>query len=131
MSASTREDSRAVFANIGSCVDLFAPGDSIISSYVIPAEDCGSDLICPDGGLSSPEYTSHILSGTSMSAPHVAGIAARHLGENPLLTPAEVHQKIIQAATYSHLSDVGTGSPNRLAFICYSEGSIKCFHWPS
>jgi serine protease AprX len=43
-------------------------------------------------------YYSH-LSGTSMSAPHVAGIVALMLEANPLLTVAEVKEIIQQTAT--------------------------------
>jgi subtilisin family serine protease len=38
------------------------------------------------------------MSGTSMAAPHVAGIAARHYQAAPSSTPADVQCKIAQAS---------------------------------
>lgn len=49
------EDRRAVFSNYGSCVDVWAPGTSIQSTWI------GS------------QNQVHVLSGTSMAAPHFAG----------------------------------------------------------
>ena len=63
--ASTQSDAYAPFSNVGSCVDAVAPGDAILSAWI--------------GG---PAATA-TLSGTSMAAPHMAGIAARFLQASP------------------------------------------------
>lgn len=62
------------------------------------------------------------LAGTSMAAPHVSGIAALILEENPSLTAAEVKARILARATGNVLKGnpadpnyIGTGSPNLLA----------------
>jgi hypothetical protein len=47
----------------------------------------------------------------------VTGIAARHLVTNPSATPAQVRSYIVDMATSGVLSNLGTGSPNLLAFI--------------
>lgn len=65
-------DARASFSNFGNCVDIFAPGMSIVSDDAFAA-----------GGSKS-------MSGTSMASPHVAGAAALVLGQNPRFTPAQV-----------------------------------------
>jgi subtilisin family serine protease len=39
------------------------------------------------------------MSGTSMAAPHVAGIAARHLQQNPDWSPADVRIRLAYDAT--------------------------------
>lgn len=54
-------DNRSGFSNHGECVDIYAPGSGILSSWV--------------GGNAA--YKS--ISGTSMATPHVAGVAATML----------------------------------------------------
>ncbi|KMU78905.1 oryzin [Coccidioides immitis RMSCC 3703] len=56
VSASTERDTRADFSNFGSVVDIYAPGDQIPSVF--------------------PNNARRVLSGTSMAAPHVAGVGA-------------------------------------------------------
>ena len=56
VAATMPNDTRAPFSNFGSCVDLFAPGLNVTSTWL--------------------NHSSKTISGTSMAAPHVAGIAA-------------------------------------------------------
>ena len=70
----------------------------------------GSDIIKPDvsapgvailaGGANAAGQagTYKFLSGTSMSSPHIAGLAALYLGEKPLATPAEVKSAFMTTA---------------------------------
>jgi subtilisin family serine protease len=70
-------DHLASFSNFGTTsVDLAAPGDSIIST------------------LRGNTYG--VLSGTSMSSPHVAGAAAVLLADDPTLTPNELRYKLMR-----------------------------------
>jgi subtilisin family serine protease len=97
--ASTRSDSRDTsYSNFGSCVDLFAPGSSILSSY------------------RTSDTATATLSGTSMASPHVAGAAAVYLQQHPGSTPAQVQAGLIAQSTPNVLANVGTNSPNRLLY---------------
>ena len=79
--ATTNNDNRASYSNYGSCVDIFAPGTGITSAWF-------------DGNESTAT-----LNGTSMAAPHVAGVAAILLQRNPSLQPADLFQRIINNST--------------------------------
>ncbi|MBA3532751.1 MAG: S8 family serine peptidase, partial [Ardenticatenales bacterium] len=76
---------------------LTAPGVDIISTRAVLGAPLGatSDVGVEPAYL--PYYTS--LSGTSMAAPHVAGIVALMLDANPKLTPAQVKQILQDTAT--------------------------------
>lgn len=92
---STLTDQFGTQAKRGSCVDLAAPGQNIVSAKRF--------------GANGP------MSGTSMAAPHVAGIAASIWMDNPSLTAQQVMQKVVDDATPGALSGVPSGNPNLLA----------------
>jgi serine protease len=92
--ATSSTDARASFSNFGACVDIFAPGSSIVSA-------------APGGG-------SRTLSGTSMAAPHVAGVAARILSTECALPACVVDRLRIEALKDLVINP--TGSPNLLLY---------------
>jgi subtilisin family serine protease len=104
VAASNPADTRPSFSNWGPCVDLFAPGFSI-----------------PSAGIASPT-ASAIMTGTSMSAPHVAGAAALLLSVQPTLTPAEVSNTLLANTTPGVITSAGSTTPNRLLFT--TQGQI-------
>lgn len=79
--ATDSADARASFSNYGSCVDVFAPGVSVLSGTV------------------TSDTSSGYKSGTSMATPHVAGVVARYLQDHPAASPAEVTGAIGSTAT--------------------------------
>lgn len=95
--ATTSSDARASFSNKGSCLDLFAPGSSITSAW------------------NSSNSATNTISGTSMATPHVTGVAALYLqGHN--VTPSQVRNAIVNAATPNKVTNPGSGSPNLLLY---------------
>lgn len=98
VSATNPSDTKPSWANYGTCVDLFAPGVSITSAWA------------------SSDTATATISGTSMAAPHVAGVAALYLQGNPTATPSDVASTIIGGATPGVVISAGTGSPNLLLY---------------
>jgi len=94
--ATTSSDSRSSFSNFGSCVDLFAPGSGITSTW------------------STSNSATNTISGTSMAAPHVAGVVALYLDQVPSASPTQVESVIESAAVSGRLSSIRNGSPNLL-----------------
>jgi subtilisin family serine protease len=100
VSATTSTDAKASYANYGTCVDIFAPGSSIRSTDT-------------NGGSS-------VKSGTSMAAPHVAGVAALLLETAPTATVSQVTGAIVGGATLGKVSNAGSGSPDALLYSLIS-----------
>jgi subtilisin family serine protease len=94
--ASTITDGRASFSNFGSCVDIFAPGKDITSTWT------------------ASNTSTNTISGTSMASPHVAGAVAQYLQAHPSSTPSEVLTALTDAASSNKLSNIGNNSPNKL-----------------
>jgi serine protease len=94
--STTSSDSRSSFSNYGSCLDIYAPGSSITSTW------------------STSNSATNTISGTSMASPHVAGVAALYLDEFPNATPSQVESAIEGAAIANKVTDARSGSPNLL-----------------
>jgi subtilisin family serine protease len=99
--STTSTDARSSFSNIGTCLDIFAPGSGIVSAW----------------------YTSNTatatLSGTSMASPHVAGVAALYKQANPSASSTTIRNAIVNNATTNVITNVGAGSPNRLLYSLF------------
>jgi hypothetical protein len=101
--ASDSADVIASFSNFGTCVDIFAPGVEITSA------DWENERGYKD------------LQGTSMACPHVAGVAALFMQQNPDATGEQIQDMLIaggmpgvvkqlDASTVNLLLKVPTGS---------------------
>jgi subtilisin family serine protease len=98
IASSTSSDAKSSFSNWGSCVNLYAPGSSITSAW------------------HSSNSATNTISGTSMAAPHVAGLAALIFETNRTASPAAVRNWIVDNATTGRISGNPSGTPNRLIF---------------
>jgi len=103
--AGNQADERSPFSNWGTCLDIFAPGSLITSSWI--------------GGNNAIKT----ISGTSMATPFVAGVVARYLTLEPNATPAEVNTWLVQNSNKGVLNLDCTSStttckssPNRLLY---------------
>jgi subtilisin family serine protease len=94
--ASTSTDARAVFSNSGPCIDWFAPGQGITSAW------------------NTSNTATNILDGTSMAAPHSAGVAAMYLEVAPAASPAQVRNVIFNATTKNIITNANSTNAHLL-----------------
>lgn len=86
--ATNKSDKEASFSNYGRCVDVWAPGVNVLSTWM--------------GGATKT------ISGTSMASPHVGGTGALYLSTHAGATPSAVEKQIKADAVAP-----GTRSKNR------------------
>jgi subtilisin family serine protease len=96
VAASTSSDARASYSNYGSCVDLYAPGSSITSTWL-------------NGGTNT-------ISGTSMASPHVAGVGALYKATYGNAASSTIDSWLKSNSTANVITGNPTGTPNRLLF---------------
>ena len=93
VAAVDRHGARAYYSNFGTVVDVAAPGGDMRLSASDGVLSTLNDGVAAPGADAYAYYQ-----GTSMAAPHVAGVAALMLSANPALTPAEVGLRIAASA---------------------------------
>jgi serine protease len=107
VAAVNQANSRASYSNFGANIDITAPGGDL-------DQDANQDGT-PDGVLSTigndrgatTTYGYRYYQGTSMSAPHVAGVAALMKAIAPNLTPAEFDQVLSEGRISDDLGNQG------------------------
>jgi subtilisin-like proprotein convertase family protein/subtilisin family serine protease len=95
---STNADAKASTSSYGTCLDIWAPGTTIVSAAY------------------NNNTGSATMSGTSMASPHVTGAAAVYLGQNPTATAAQVRDALVNNSTPGKITGLTTASPNRLLY---------------
>jgi len=91
--ATDKTDTKTSWSNYGNCVDIFAPGSGITSSWY------------------SSNTATNTISGTSMATPHVAGVAALYLQSNPAASPSAVRNALVNNATPNVVKSSKTTNP--------------------
>src|SRR5438477_9800898 len=95
VAASEKTDAKASYSNWGTCVEAYAPGSAIKSTYLA---------------------TTMTLSGTSMATPHVVGVSALYKATSGDASSATVANWIITNSTAGVITGNVSGTPNRLLF---------------
>jgi subtilisin family serine protease len=98
--AADSSDRKASWSNYGTCVDWFAPGVSILSSW------------------STSNTATNTISGTSMATPHTAGVAALYLQSNAGASPSTVRDALYANTTKGVVTSSSTAN-NHLLFTNY------------
>jgi subtilisin family serine protease len=111
--STTSTDARSSFSNYGTCLDIFSPGSDITSTWI------GSNT------------ATNTISGTSMAAPHVAGVAALYLATHTSANPAAVRNALVSNATPNKVTNPGAGSINRLLYSRFSTSTVPVLKTPS
>ncbi len=100
VSATNSSDTKASWANYGSCVDWFAPGVSITSAWY------------------SSDTATNTISGTSMATPHTTGVAALYLQTHTSASPSTVRNALYNNTTKGIVKSSNTTN-NHLLFTNY------------
>ena len=103
---------RASYSNFGSYVDLAAPGGDFGSPQLATSGIASSTCnFTPFPAACTPNHA--FYTGTSMAAPHVSGVAALLLAQDPSLTPAQLRTRLITfAAPIDPGEQIGPGIVN-------------------
>ena len=108
VASTTRTGARSSFSNYGSLIDVAAPGSDIASTV--------------NSGATTPSSEGYsLMSGTSMAAPHVAGVVAlMQAAAGGSLTPSQVESTLkstLRAFPVSIDRDIGDGIVNAKAAV--------------
>jgi len=101
--STTSSDARSYFSNYGQCVDIWAPGSSVLSAGFFSDTDTDTK------------------SGTSMACPHVSGAAAIILSGSPDMKPSAVLRYMLDTAYLNELTGLKEGDTNALLSVAFSD----------
>ncbi len=93
VAATGRDGGRAYYSNYGNSITIAAPGGEV---NVVGSDGVASTL---NNGSQGPTTDTYVYyQGTSMAAPHVAGVAALMFEANPNATPDQIEQAMVDSA---------------------------------
>lgn len=122
-------ETKSVFSNCGPRIDVYAPGENIMS--VVNSNITNSQ---PDLRTSAHYFMKY--SGTSMASPQVSGIIACYAEQHPRIKQADVLEYVQKISKVNQITDTGGGvldftslqnSPNRYLYyekIRKTEGQL-------
>ncbi len=90
--------SRGLASNSATWPDISAPGENITSSCRLYLPICATGLQPQNGPGLLDLGTFNTISGTSMAAPHIAGIVAQLFQAKPSATPADIERALKSSA---------------------------------
>jgi len=105
--SSDSSDRRSSFSNYGACSNIVAPGSAITAAWI------------------NSDSAINTISGTSMAAPHVAGVAAKMLSEGNY-TPQQLYDALTASATPNMVSNFPSNTQPLLHMDC--EGMKAAVH---
>ncbi len=114
-----RNGDRAWYSNFGDSVEISGPGGDISD------DEANGVLSTVDSGTTTPEGDTYAgYQGTSMSAPHVAGVAAMLYSIDPDITPDEVLETLQNSARpfSGDCEDCGAGMLDAAAAVAALQG---------
>jgi len=94
--ATTSSDSKTSWSNYGACVDIFAPGASITAAW------------------HTSNTATNTISGTSMASPHVAGVVALFLQNNPNASAQDAYDFLTSSSTKNIVTNSRTANNHML-----------------
>ncbi|ORX77111.1 subtilisin-like protein [Anaeromyces robustus] len=101
------DDTYSKFSNYGSCITLYAPGYKILST----------------SNLDNTSFRE--MSGTSMAAPHVAGVMALILSAKNM-SPRDLYNTLINEASVGYIKNLDEESPNLIAYLPQYAIASRC-----
>ena len=102
--ATNQDDSKTSWSNFGDCVDMFAPGAGITAAWY------------------TSDTATNTISGTSMAAPHVAGVAALYLQNNPEASSQAVYDAITEYSTKDIVTSANTANNHMVYSLLNGDG---------
>jgi serine protease AprX len=107
--------SRGLATDSSTWPDISAPGENITSSCRLYLVICSTGLKPQNGPGLLDVGTFNTISGTSMAAPHIAGIVAQMFQARPSATPADI-ERALKASAYKYGSGYQQVGPYTSSF---------------